>query len=78
MLFSSLEFLYGFLPLTLILYFCCPPRMRNGIMLALSLLFYAYGYAVEINLSSYDRTDSTLQTQATQVALTMIAALSKV
>ena len=42
------------------------------------LLFYAYGYAVEINLSSYDRTDSTLQTQATQVALTMIAALSKV
>ena len=50
MLFSSLEFLYGFLPLTLILYFLCPPRLRNGLLLAVSLLFYAYGEPIYLLL----------------------------
>ena len=43
MLFSSLEFLYVFLPLGLGLYFLFPMRWRNGVLLGLSLLFYAYG-----------------------------------
>ena len=41
MLFSSLEFLCGFLPLTIVLYFLCPIRWRNLLLLIVSLLFYA-------------------------------------
>lgn len=50
MLFSSLEFLYLFLPLTLLLYFASPPRLRNGVLLAVSLLFYAYGEPIYVLL----------------------------
>ena len=39
MLFSSISFLYGFLPLTLALYFLAPKSWRNGVLLAASLLF---------------------------------------
>ncbi len=50
MLFSSLEFLYVFLPLTLGLYFLVPFRWRNGVLLSMSLLFYAYGEPVYVFL----------------------------
>ncbi len=43
MLFSSLEFLYFFLPLSVLLYFLCPLRWRNLLLLLLSLLFYGFG-----------------------------------
>lgn len=43
MLFSSLEFLYFFLPLTLFLYFFCPLRWRNTVLLVFSLFFYGWG-----------------------------------
>ena len=48
MVFSSPTFLYYFLPVTLILYFLTParkgsPRLRNLTLLALSLVFYAWG-----------------------------------
>lgn len=48
MLFSGITFLYGFLPLTLALYFLTPMRkgslrLRNAVLLGLSLLFYACG-----------------------------------
>lgn len=43
MLFSSLPFLYGFLPLVLIVYFAVPQRFRNGVLLLFSLAFYAWG-----------------------------------
>ncbi len=44
MLFSGLSFLFGFLPLTIILYYLSPnPRWRNGVLLVCSLLFYAWG-----------------------------------
>ncbi|MBR5409867.1 MAG: MBOAT family protein [Clostridia bacterium] len=43
MVFSSLEFLTLFLPATLALYFLCPVRLRNGLLLFASLLFYAWG-----------------------------------
>ena len=42
-----------------------------------SLICYAEGYVIDVNLTCADRADSTLQTQATQVALTIIAALAK-
>ncbi len=40
MLFSSLEFLYLFLPLTLALYFLSPRAAKNYVLLAASLVFY--------------------------------------
>ena len=43
MVFSSLLFLFAFLPLTLALYYLSPARARNGVALVASLLFYAWG-----------------------------------
>ena len=43
MLFSSLVFLWLFLPLVLILYRLLPPPCKNALLLAASLLFYAWG-----------------------------------
>lgn len=43
MLFSSLPFLYYFLPAVLILYFLFPDRLKNGVLLLGSLLFYGWG-----------------------------------
>ena len=44
MLFSSLTFLYAFLPVTVLLYFLLPsPRWRSGVLVAASLVFYAWG-----------------------------------
>ncbi|MBR2354161.1 MAG: MBOAT family protein [Clostridia bacterium] len=50
MLFSSLEFLYVFLPLTLIFYALSPRGLKNGILLLVSLLFYAYGEPIYVFL----------------------------
>ena len=43
MLFSSITFLYYFLPVMLFIYFLVPKRMKNGVLLAGSLIFYAWG-----------------------------------
>lgn len=43
MLFSSLTFLFAFLPLTLGLYFLAKDKYKNQILLAASLFFYAWG-----------------------------------
>ena len=43
MVFSSLTFLFVFLPLTLALYYASPNRGRNAVALAASLFFYAWG-----------------------------------
>ena len=43
MLFSSLEFLYLFLPMAVGLYFLAPRRARNLVLLIESLVFYAWG-----------------------------------
>ncbi len=43
MLFSSLTFLYYFLPLTLVLYFLSPKRLKNTVLLLTSLVFYGWG-----------------------------------
>lgn len=50
MLFSSLVFLFIFLPLTLFVYYTGPKKWRNGILLAASLIFYAWGEPVYIFL----------------------------
>lgn len=43
MLFSSISFLYYFLPIVLILYFIAPGNMKNLILMISSLVFYAWG-----------------------------------
>lgn len=48
MVFSSLLFLFRFLPFVLLLYFIAPKKLRNTILFAVSLLFYAWGEPVYI------------------------------
>ena len=43
MIFASITFLYYFLPIFLIVYFCSPRKFKNIILLLFSLLFYFYG-----------------------------------
>ena len=43
MLFSSIAFLYYFLPCMLIVYFLVPNKFRNLVLLLASLIFYAWG-----------------------------------
>ena len=43
MVFSSTTFLLAFLPLAAILYYICPRRLRNALLLVCSLLFYGWG-----------------------------------
>lgn len=43
MLFSSIPFLYYFLPLVLAVYFLTPARFQNAVLLLASLIFYAWG-----------------------------------
>lgn len=50
MVFSSLMFLCGFLPLTVLIYRLLPARLRNGFLLLMSLLFYAWGEPIYVLL----------------------------
>lgn len=43
MVFSSPLFLFGFLPIALLMYFLSPMRLKNLTLLSLSLFFYAWG-----------------------------------
>ena len=43
MVFSSLVFLFHFLPLFLLLYYICPAKWKNAVLFAGSLIFYIYG-----------------------------------
>ena len=43
MVFSSLIFLFVFLPLVLLCHFACPARWRNAVLLVFSFAFYAWG-----------------------------------
>ncbi len=55
MLFSSIVFLYAFLPLTLLVYYAVPRKAKNTVLLIASLLFYFYGeqkYILLLILSS--------------------------
>ena len=56
MLFSSITFLYYFLPLLLIIYLIIPSKFKNIVLLIFSLLFYFYGepkYIIVLLLSCF-------------------------
>ena len=50
MRFSSLPLLFGFLPITLAIYFAVPLRWRNLALLLTSLVFYGWGEPVYISI----------------------------
>lgn len=50
MVFSSLVFLFLFLPLVLLLYYCSPRRLRNTLILLANLLFYGWGEPVFLSI----------------------------
>ncbi len=50
MVFSSLPFLFFFLPAVLLVYFAVPQKAKNAVLLVFSLLFYGYGEPVYILL----------------------------
>ncbi|GAA0126644.1 MBOAT family protein [Clostridium sp. CTA-19] len=50
MVFSSLIFLFVFLPVTLLVYYISPKRIRNLVLLIFSLIFYAWGEPVYIGI----------------------------
>lgn len=50
MVFSSIPFLYYFLPLMLAVYFAVPKTFKNTVLLLFSLLFYAWGEPVYVFL----------------------------
>jgi len=43
MVFSSITFLFYFLPIVLIIYYLVPSKWRNGVLLIASFIFYFYG-----------------------------------
>ncbi len=50
MIFSSLLFLFRFLPIVLVLYYVFPRRLRNLVLFIVSIIFYAWGEPVYILL----------------------------
>lgn len=53
MIFSSVFFLFIFLPVTLLVYFVVPRRFKNLVILLFSLVFYAWGEPVYIVLMMF-------------------------
>ena len=43
MLFSSITFLFWFLPAAIILYAIAPKKLKNAVLVIVSLVFYAWG-----------------------------------
>ena len=43
MLFTSINFLYYFLPIVLVLYFIVPKKAKNFVLFIASMTFYFYG-----------------------------------
>ena len=50
MIFSSVFFLFVFLPISLILYYLVPWKLKNFVLLAVSLVFYAWGEPIYVFL----------------------------
>ena len=50
MVFSSLIFLFAYLPLTLLCYYAVPFRWRNAVLFLVSLIFYGWGEPIYVFL----------------------------
>ncbi|MFD1928001.1 MBOAT family O-acyltransferase [Sporosarcina siberiensis] len=56
MVFSSLTFIFFFLPFALLVYYISPKKMKNIVLLVVSLLFYAWGEPIYIFLMLFSAT----------------------
>ena len=54
MVFSSMTFLFAFLPVVVLVYMLSPKQMKNAILLIASLFFYAWGEPRNILLMFLD------------------------
>ena len=43
MVFSTVLFLFRFLPIALLLYYLAPPKLKNTVLFVCSLVFYSWG-----------------------------------
>ncbi|MBO5461301.1 MAG: MBOAT family protein [Ruminococcus sp.] len=50
MIFSSIFFIFAFLPLTLLVYYIVPMKVKNLVLLIFSLIFYAWGEPIYVIL----------------------------
>ena len=50
MIFSSIFFVFAYLPIVLILYYLVPFKFKNLVLLLVSLVFYAWGEPVYVVL----------------------------
>ena len=50
MIFSSVFFIFVFLPVVLLAYFLVPKKLKNVVILIASLIFYAWGEPIYIVL----------------------------
>ncbi len=53
MVFSSIVFIFMFLPAVMVLYRTLPEKLRNGLLLVASLIFYAWGEPVYVLLMMF-------------------------
>lgn len=53
MAFSSVFFLFAFLPASLLIYHLCPTRVRNLVLVVVSLVFYAWGTPTYVVLMAF-------------------------
>ena len=56
MVFSSMVFLFAFLPAVLVLYFIAPKKLKNTVLFVTSLFFYAWGEIVTLEKEVNDDT----------------------
>ncbi len=56
MVFSSIVFIFVFLPAVMVLYRILPEKLRNGLLLVASLIFYAWGEPVYVLLMMFSIT----------------------
>ena len=45
MAFSSMTFLFGFLPAVLVCYFAAPRKLKNAVLFVFSLIFYGIKFS---------------------------------
>ena len=48
MVFSTIIFLFRFLPITLALYYLAPPKLKNTVLFLCSLVFYCFICALSL------------------------------
>ncbi len=48
MVFSSIVFLFYFLPIFLIVYFVTPKKLKNSVLFLSGLIFYAWGEPINV------------------------------